>query len=218
MDLDPLTGLVLCRTDRRWQFAVFAGGRIIDGWLEHTPREAEFLEAQTALEHLITEWSGRPIAATWHATQPDWWAADAEFVDSQPVERPSGHGGTLIPPAEGEWGFVRCQLVRQKNADRSVVRLPNGAKTTIETRQLLPQAVRFGGAPARMDERLIVGDIYEDCAYHPVLCTYVDYENDVIEGISLVDGSQPRGCSLVHCGVRRLSVAEVLHIRESDER
>jgi hypothetical protein len=34
---------------------------------------------------------------------------------------------------------------------------------------------------------IAVGGLYEDCSYHPCLCTYADAEN--IEGISLVDGS-----------------------------
>jgi hypothetical protein len=50
------------------------------------------------------------------------------------------------------------------------------------------------------------GDIYEDCAYHPCLCVRI--EDDDVEGISLVDGSFPRSCSIQHCGVRRLSPAE----------
>ena len=49
------------------------------------------------------------------------------------------------------------------------------------------------------------GDLYEDCAYHPVLCLGADYENDDLWGISLVDGSYPRSCSFIHCGVRKLT-------------
>ncbi len=53
---------------------------------------------------------------------------------------------------------------------------------------------------------IIPGDIYEDCAFHPVLCVRVD--GDEISGISLVDGSFPRSCSLSHCGVRKLTVQQ----------
>lgn len=63
------------------------------------------------------------------------------------------------------------------------------------------------------DNELRSGDIYEDCAYHPVLATYVSYENDEIAGISLVDGSVPRSCSLRYCGVRRLTVREAVELR-----
>jgi hypothetical protein len=35
---------------------------------------------------------------------------------------------------------------------------------------------------------IAVGTIYEDCAYHPVLCTYRSDEEDEMEGISLIDG------------------------------
>jgi hypothetical protein len=52
-----------------------------------------------------------------------------------------------------------------------------------------------------------VGDIYEDCAFHPVLCTFVTSDGSV-GGISLVDGSYPRCCSLFSCGVQKLTVAE----------
>lgn len=55
------------------------------------------------------------------------------------------------------------------------------------------------------------GEIYEDCAFHPVLCTGVD--GDEVEGISLIDGSHPRSCSLQHCGVVRLSIEDAVRIR-----
>lgn len=32
------------------------------------------------------------------------------------------------------------------------------------------------------------GDIYESCGFHPVLCLGVDYKQDDIWGISLIDG------------------------------
>lgn len=66
---------------------------------------------------------------------------------------------------------------------------------------------------ARENLNLAIGDIYEDSAYHPVLCTAVDYENDDISGISLIDGSYPRSCSLRHSGVRKLTVEEAWEIR-----
>lgn len=52
------------------------------------------------------------------------------------------------------------------------------------------------------------GDTYEDCFYHPCLCVRVDADSDEIEGISLVDGSYPRSCSIAHCGTRRLTIEE----------
>jgi len=58
-----------------------------------------------------------------------------------------------------------------------------------------------------------VGDIYEDCSSHPVLCVRVSYEEDDLQGISLIDGSYPRSCSMRHCGVRKLTVAEAWAIR-----
>jgi len=55
------------------------------------------------------------------------------------------------------------------------------------------------------------GDIYEDCAFHPVLCT--DTCDDEVRGISLIDATSPRSCSLIHCGVIKLTIAEVLEAR-----
>ena len=53
--------------------------------------------------------------------------------------------------------------------------------------------------------RLKPGDIYESCSCHPVLCLGVDYKRDEIWGVSLIDGTHPLSCSLLHCGVRRLT-------------
>ena len=57
-------------------------------------------------------------------------------------------------------------------------------------------------------DRFQPGDIYEDSAMHPCLCVEADYGDDEIWGISLVDGSYPRSCSLSHSGVRKLTVQE----------
>ena len=57
------------------------------------------------------------------------------------------------------------------------------------------------------------GDIYEDCSYHPVLCTHVEEDVEVLKGISLIDASAPRSCSLTHCGPVKLSIADVLEAR-----
>ena len=55
------------------------------------------------------------------------------------------------------------------------------------------------------------GQIYEDCAYHPCLC--VGTGEGQVWGISLIDGSQPRGCDLRMCGVRILSIDEAWQIK-----
>ena len=57
------------------------------------------------------------------------------------------------------------------------------------------------------------GDIYESCSYQPVLCLGVDYKRDEVWGISLVDGTYPCSCSLVHCGVRKLSLKAAWQIK-----
>ena len=50
---------------------------------------------------------------------------------------------------------------------------------------------------------LNVGDVYWDCAYHPVKCTEID--DDDVSGISLLDKSSPRYCSIKNCGVIKLN-------------
>lgn len=66
-------------------------------------------------------------------------------------------------------------------------------------------------------EKIRAGDIYEDCAFHPVLCTRVDVNDDQIGddvyGISLMDATAPRACSVKHCGVVKLSIDDVLAAR-----
>jgi hypothetical protein len=51
------------------------------------------------------------------------------------------------------------------------------------------------------------GMIYEDCAFHPVLCVGV-HSDESVSGISLIDGS------LTSCGVIPLSVEEAVEIRK----
>ncbi len=63
--------------------------------------------------------------------------------------------------------------------------------------------------PIKKQKDIRPGDYYEDCAFHPCLCTRV--EGDEINGVSLVDGSYPRGCSIGFCAVRKLSFEEALH-------
>ena len=61
----------------------------------------------------------------------------------------------------------------------------------------------------RDPESILPGDFYEDCAYHPCVCVASSIEDDDLCGISLIDGTQPRSCSLKHCGVRRLTIEQV---------
>lgn len=63
--------------------------------------------------------------------------------------------------------------------------------------------------PVNIPKDIRPGDYYEDCSFHPCLCIRVD--DDELLGVSLVDGTYPRGCCIGHCGVRRLSLAEALH-------
>ena len=57
------------------------------------------------------------------------------------------------------------------------------------------------------------GMIYEDCAFHPVLCVEV-HSDDSVSGISLIDGSYPRTCSVTSCGIVSLSIEEAVEIRK----
>jgi hypothetical protein len=59
--------------------------------------------------------------------------------------------------------------------------------------------------------RIKPGEIYEDCSFHPVLCLYND--GDQIHGVSLIDASAPRACSIGHCAVVKLSVDDVIAAR-----
>ena len=55
------------------------------------------------------------------------------------------------------------------------------------------------------------GEFFEDCAYHPCLCTGT--ELGTVDGISLVDGSYPRNCGVPQCDVRKLTFEEAVHWR-----
>ena len=57
------------------------------------------------------------------------------------------------------------------------------------------------------------GDFYQDCAYHPVLCTASDYKTDDIEGISLIDGSSPRLCSFIKCRPKKITFQQAIKIK-----
>jgi hypothetical protein len=58
------------------------------------------------------------------------------------------------------------------------------------------------------------GDIYEDAFYHPCLCVGASMKEDEVWGISLLDGSYPRSCSITYSHPRKLSVAEAWGIKK----
>ncbi|MCE9583749.1 MAG: GNAT family N-acetyltransferase [Planctomycetes bacterium] len=66
-------------------------------------------------------------------------------------------------------------------------------------------------APVTRPEDLLPGELFEDCRYHPCLCIESGSpgDSDAVYGISLVDGT-PCGCSIVHCALRKLTVAEAV--------
>lgn len=61
-------------------------------------------------------------------------------------------------------------------------------------------------------EEIQPGDLYEDCTCHAILCLDNDPDMDFIRGISLIDGSL-KSCSLQHCGVKHITVAEAEKIK-----
>ena len=97
---------------------------------------------------------------------------------------------------------------------KALVRLPNGSKTSVGHAALRPMIISF--LPDHSEsavDGIRPGELYEDCSYHPVLCTHRD--GDEVSGISLLDGSQPRVCSIDRCGVRRLTVADAVESKSS---
>lgn len=70
--------------------------------------------------------------------------------------------------------------------------------------------------PIKSDDGLRPGDIYEDGFYHPCLCLGVEYGQ--AWGISLVDGSYPRGADLRMSGTKKLTLEEAWEWREKGPR
>lgn len=64
-----------------------------------------------------------------------------------------------------------------------------------------------------VSQALAPGDLYEDVFSHPCLCVGVSEAADEVWGISLIDGSQPRSCSLAHNDIRKISVAEAWELK-----
>jgi hypothetical protein len=61
---------------------------------------------------------------------------------------------------------------------------------------------------------ICVGDIYEDCFFHPVLCTDIDdVAGLVLGGVSLIDGSSPRNCDARYCDPVRIPIKDVQAIK-----
>lgn len=56
------------------------------------------------------------------------------------------------------------------------------------------------------------GEFYWDCHGHPVLCT--ENDGDQLSGISLLDGTWPRGCSIGCCAPEKLTLQDVIRLRE----
>lgn len=61
--------------------------------------------------------------------------------------------------------------------------------------------------------RIKVGDTYEDCGYRPLLCNNVNYDEDHISGISLVDGQEYQ-CSIYHCSPTKIRFRYAFLLRD----
>jgi len=66
------------------------------------------------------------------------------------------------------------------------------------------------------------GDIYLDVFYHPAVCLHIDIDDERkdigLEGVSLFDGSYPRGCSVVHSAPDKITPEEALKMKEEYEK
>jgi hypothetical protein len=56
------------------------------------------------------------------------------------------------------------------------------------------------------------GDLFEDCNFWPCLCT--ETKGATVLGISLVNGRWVN-CSIVHCGLRKLTLDEAIQWKNS---
>ena len=65
-----------------------------------------------------------------------------------------------------------------------------------------------------------VGDIYVDGFGHPTLCMEVEinYIGIGLEGISLYDGSYPRGCCVIHQAIEKISLEEAWEMKLAYEK
>ncbi|MCE2596412.1 hypothetical protein K6Y31_16575 [Motilimonas cestriensis] len=57
--------------------------------------------------------------------------------------------------------------------------------------------------------KVLVGDYFESCNFHPCLCIELDEAGRNIEGVSLIDG-RIISCSVENCGIRKLTVEEAI--------
>ena len=60
-----------------------------------------------------------------------------------------------------------------------------------------------------IENKIEVGEFFEGCSFHPLVCIESGYDDDHLTGISLVDGSL-QGCSIRSCGVRKLTAREAI--------
>jgi len=97
------------------------------------------------------------------------------------------------------------ELVKQELLGRDVRFELVPQEENVEADRLAREAAAEGAeraaAQAIIATEIVVGAVFEDCAFHPVLCTVASPEEDELLGISLIDG-QIRSCSIAQPGSR----------------
>jgi hypothetical protein len=70
--------------------------------------------------------------------------------------------------------------------------------------------------PVRINQpgSLQVGQFFENCSFHPCVCSSVDEAGVQVEGVSLVNGGIGC-CNVQHCGLRLLRPDEAVQWRIS---
>lgn len=102
-----------------------------------------------------------------------------------------------------------CRWLKKSERVNQVLQLTEDGRYERQYREWVERYVN----PLLQKLDLHIGDFYEDCAYHPVVCTKIDLDYHSLTGVSAVDGST-RSCSIINCGVRKLTIQEAQHIRQ----
>jgi hypothetical protein len=98
-------------------------------------------------------------------------------------------------------------------------RLEDTKKWMVEEKQARPSKVKK--KVKDLEERimkdvasvdLFVGDFYEDCRYHPMVCVSIDRIDGELIGISLINGKLDR-CDYYHCGIAKLTPKQAVYWR-----
>lgn len=106
------------------------------------------------------------------------------------------------------WHNAIISLVERLESKNSII-----FYTLIELYFYSTYLILFATGYYSLRQFILPGHIYRDCAGHPVLCTEVSL--DGVCGVSLIDGSRPRSCSIKHCEVERISLSKAERIKDN---